>query len=55
MLAMKQFIKDEIVGLKWTPTWRQLGDPLTKHMAATLLELFKSDGRLCLIQTYPDH
>ena len=54
MLLMKQLIEDEVVGLKWTPTWRQLADPLTKDMPATLLEELKSSGMVCLVQTESD-
>lgn len=53
MLLMKQLIEDEIVGLRWTPTWRQLADPLTKDMATVLLEDFKQSGTLCLMP-HPD-
>ena len=54
MLLMKQLIEDGIIGLKWTPTWRQLADPLTKEMMATLLEDLKKSGQVCLTQTAAD-
>ena len=54
MLLMKQLIEDEVVGLKWTPTWRQLADPLTKDMSGSLLEVFKESAEICLIQTASD-
>ena len=54
MMLMKQLIEDEVVGLRWTPTWRQLADPLTKDMPAVLLEALKATGTICLIQTADD-
>ena len=54
MLLMKQLIEDKVVGLKWTPPWRQLADPLTKDMPATFLEELKSSGMVCLVQTESD-
>ena len=54
MMLMKQLIEDEVVGLRWTPTWRQLADPLTKDMPAVLLETLKATGTICLIQTADD-
>lgn len=47
MLLMKQLIEDNVMGLRWTPAWRQLADPLTKDMLPTSLEVFKEKGLLC--------
>lgn len=41
---MKQLIEDEIVALRWTPTRRQLADPLTWRPSKSL-ECFVSSRR----------
>ena len=54
ILIIKQLVEDEILGLKWTPTWKQLADPLTKEMSGELLQRFRKKTVLCLIQTPAD-
>ena len=54
MLMMKQLIEKGVVQVKWTPTWKQLADPLTKDMVTILLEQFRRCGKLCLVQTSED-
>ena len=54
ILMIKQLVEDEILGLRWTPTWKQLADPLTKEMSGSLLQSFRRKPVLCLIQTPED-
>ena len=54
ILIIKQLVEDEVLGLKWTPTWKQLADPLTKEMSGELLQRFRKKTVLCLIQTPAD-
>lgn len=54
MMLMKQQIEEGTIGLKWTPTWKQVADPLTKDMSVTLLEDLKKINKVCLIQTPDD-
>ena len=51
---IKQLVEDEVLGLRWTPTWKQLADPLTKEMSGSLLQSFRRKPVLCLIQTPED-
>jgi hypothetical protein len=41
ILMIKQLVEDEVLGLRWTPTWKQLADPLTKEMSGCLLQSFR--------------
>ena len=54
ILLIKQLVEDQVLGLRWTPTWKQLADPLTKEMPGVLLESFRSKPVLCLVQTDED-
>ena len=54
MLMTKQLVEDNVVQIRWTPTWKQLADPLTKDMVTTLLEQFRHSSKLCLVQTPED-
>ena len=54
MLMVKQLVEDQVIGPRWTPTWKQIADPLAKEMVTTLLEKFRKEGLLCLIQTAED-
>ena len=54
ILLTKQMVESEVLRLKWTPTWKQLADPLTKEMSYMLLKEFKLHGKICLIQTEED-
>eukprot|EP00435_Cladocopium_sp_Y103_P070035 s255_g34.t1 len=54
MLMTKQLVEDGVMQIRWTPTWKQLADPLTKDMVTTLLEHFRRSGKLCLVQTPED-
>ena len=50
---VKRLVEDQVLKLRWTPTWKQLADPLTKEMATDLKE-FRQKGNLCLVETTED-
>ena len=50
----KQMVEQGTIEIRWTPTWKQLADPLTKDMVTSLLETFRHHSKLCLIQTKED-
>ena len=54
ILLIKQLVESGALQLRWTPTWKQLADPLTKEMCGTLLEDFRRRCTICLIQTAED-
>ena len=54
MLMVKRLVEDQVLKLRWTPTWKQLADPLTKEMATDLLKEFRQKGSLCLVETTED-
>ena len=54
MLMTKQLVEDGVMAIRWTPTWKQLADPLTKDMVTILLEQFRRRSKLCLVQTPED-
>ena len=54
ILLVKQLVESGALQLRWTPTWKQLADPLTKDMSGSLLEQFRQRSTVCLIQTAED-
>lgn len=54
MLMVKKLVENKILQLRWVPTWKQLADPLTKEMSSDLLDKFRANNRLCLIETKED-
>ena len=54
MLMTKQLVEQGTIEIRWTPTWKQLADPLTTDMVTSLLEAFRRHSKLCLIQTKED-
>eukprot|EP00434_Breviolum_minutum_P025436 symbB.v1.2.022474.t1/scaffold1996.1/size93170/9 len=54
ILMVKQLVENGALQLRWTPTWKQLADPLTKDMNGSLLEEFRRRTTICLIQTAED-
>lgn len=54
ILAVKTMIQENLVKLFWTPTFKQLADPLTKEMDDILLRKFKKGGKVCLVQSKAD-
>ena len=54
ILLVKQLVENGALQLRWTPTWKQLADPLTKDMNGSLLEQFRRRSMICLIQTAED-
>ena len=54
MMMVKRLVEDSVLRLRWVPTWKQVADPLTKDMATDLLQRFRTNGRLCLVETQQD-
>ena len=54
MLMVKRLVEDQVIRLRWVPTWKQMADPLTKEMARDLLLEFRKTNSLCLVETAED-
>ena len=54
MLMVKCLVEDQVLRLRWVPTWKQVADPLTKDMSTELLKQFRQTGKLCLVETKED-
>lgn len=54
ILQVKELIQGETIVLKWTPTFRQLADGLTKEMEQNLIREWKREGGICLVCTDED-
>ena len=54
ILQTKELIQNDFIQLKWTPTFRQLADGLTKEMEQCLLREWKRTHKICLICTAAD-
>ena len=54
ILQVKELIQGETITLKWTPTFRQLADGLTKEMEQHLIREWKRGGGICLVCTKED-
>ena len=54
MLMVKRLVEDQVLRLRWVPTWKQVADPLTKEMSTELLKQFRQTGKLCLVETKED-
>ena len=54
ILMTKQLVEDGVQNLKWTPTWKQLADPLTKDMDSTVLHDLRRSWTISLVQTEAD-
>ena len=51
LLMVKKMVEQGIVRVRWLPTWKQLADPLTKHMTTEMYRIFRESNKLCLIET----
>ena len=54
MLMVKRLVEDQVIRLRWVPTWKQMADPLTKEMNGDLLTTFRKTNSLCLVETAED-
>ena len=54
ILMTKQLVEDGVQNLKWTPTWKQLADPLTNDMDSTVLHDLRRSWTISLVQTEAD-
>ena len=55
MLMVKRLVEDQVLCLRWVPTWKQLADLLTKDMITELLQKFRASQFLCLVASQEDH
>ena len=54
ILSVKLAIQDGLLELFWTPTFKQIADPLTKEMDFELITEWKRSGKICLVSTEND-
>ena len=54
ILLIKQQVEEKILNLRWTPTWKQMADPLTKELVGKIFEEYRKSSQISLIQTAED-
>lgn len=51
LLSEKEYVEDEVIEIRWVPSFHMLADPLTKVMRSGTFKEFVMTGRWSLVQT----